>query len=162
MYIVREAGKGDIDAVYALWRELSRDQMGKDYCYEGGLEFNNPACRKQIEDSINSKDSGVFVACMESGEIAGFIEVWANCSEFMVFNPNAGYIVHYYVRENARGGAFDSFSMLHRLYRAAEEWLKRRGKEMVIADAFYHNDRIVSLLKLEKVYPYRVRMVERI
>lgn len=162
MYIVRKAEKGDVEAVYALWRELSRDQMGKDYCYEGGLEFNFPGCRKQIEESVSSDDCGLFVACLETGEIMGFIEAWVICSDFMVNNPDAGYIVHYYVRESARGGAFDSFSMLHRLYRAAEKWLRDQGKKMVIADAFYHNDRIVKLLRLEKVYPYRVRMVEKI
>ena len=162
MYIVREAEKNDIDAVYALWRELARDQMGKDYCYEGSLDFNFPGCRKQIEDAVNSENCGLFVSCMDSGEVMGFIEAWIICSEYMVNNPDAGYIVHYYVRESARGGAFDSFAMLHRLYKHAEAWLKERGKKLVIADAFYHNDRIVSILKLEKVYPYRVRMVEKI
>lgn len=162
MHIVREAQRGDIDAVYALWQELARDQMGKDCYYEGGLEFNFPGCRKQIEDAVNSKDCGMFVACTDTGEIVGFIEAWILCSDFMVNNPEAGYIVHYYVSESARGGAFDSLAMLHRLYKRAESWLIEKGKKYVIADAYYHNDRIISLLKAEKVFPYRVRMVEKI
>ncbi|MCR1934565.1 N-acetyltransferase family protein [Clostridium tepidum] len=157
-FIVREAKLSDLDDVLELWRELSIDQLGKDSYYKGSLEFNCGS--KQIKESITNDNCGVFVAEYDN-EIHGFVEVWINRNDFLLQHNDNAYILHYYINEEGRN-VNNIYGIICKLYRAAEEWGISKGKSYIIADAFEHNQRILTFLKRMKLCNYKNRMVKEI
>lgn len=157
-FSIREANLNDLERIVELWRKLSIDQLSKDKYYRGSLEFNSGY--NQMKDSILNNDCGMFVVEYKN-EVQGFIEVWINRHDFNLMRDDCGYIVHYYVDNKARNVRF-IFGVITRLYKAVEDWLRMKGKAYVISDAFEHNQRIIRLLRREKVYIYKTRMVREI
>ena len=70
-------------------------------------------------------------------------------------------LLHYYINEEGRN-VNNIYGIICKLYRAAEEWGISKGKSYIIADAFEHNQRILTFLKRMKLCNYKNRMVKEI
>ncbi len=157
-FLVREAKIEDVDAIVELWRELSRGQLSKDPFYEGSLEFNSGY--NQLKRSVESEDCGMFVFERE-GKIEGFIEVWSKVDNFYFEQDNCAYIVHCLFHKQYQSNQ-GILHMIISLYRAAEEWAMRSGKQFLTADVFEHNKRVAKVLERFELKPYKTRMVRKI
>jgi RimJ/RimL family protein N-acetyltransferase len=142
-YRIREAGLRDLEAINALWRQLSYDQLSKDEYYTGNFDFEGNEA--QIRNSLESTECAIFVAEIER-RIVGYAEVWLYNKDFHFFIDDYAYVLHFFVEPAARPQR-GIWSLVYRLYQACERWAITQGRKYLIADAFTHNQRIMRIME---------------
>jgi GNAT superfamily N-acetyltransferase len=155
-YEIRKADINDLQEIYALWRKLSYDQLSKDQYYEGDFDFEGN--EGELKTALTSKDCAIFVA-MVDGVICGYSEVWLYHKDLHFFIDDYAYVLHFYVDVAARKQRV-IWSLVHGLYQACEVWAVSQGRKYIIADAFYHNQRIMRIMERFGMTLYRSRFVK--
>jgi hypothetical protein len=155
-YTIRQADLDDLTAVNDLWRKLSCDQLSKDRYYRG--DFNFEGNEGEIRTALTSPDCAVFVA-EAGGTVMGYSEVWLYNKDFHFFIDDYAYVMHFYVDVAARKQS-GIWGLVHGLYQACEDWAAARGRQYIIADAFYHNERIMRIMERFGMRLYRSRFVK--
>jgi hypothetical protein len=155
-YKIRQAGLSDLDAVNDLWRKLSYDQLSKDCYYRG--DFNFEGNEDEIRTALTSQDCAIFVAAAD-GVVVGYSEVWLYNKDFHFFIDDYAYIMHFYVEVAARKQS-GIWGLVRGLYQACEDWAAARGRKYIIADAFYHNQRIMRIMERFGMRLYRSRFIK--
>jgi GNAT superfamily N-acetyltransferase len=157
-YRIREAGLRDLEAVNALWQQLSYDQLSKDEYYTGNFDFEDNEA--QIRNALASEECAIFVAEIER-RIVGYAEVWLYNQDFHFFIDDYAYVLHFFVEPAVRHQR-SIWSLVYRLYQSCERWAIMRGRKYLVADAFAHNQRIMRIMERLELKIYRSRFVKRL
>lgn len=155
---IRPATLDDLDSVVDLWKQLSKDQLGKDEYYRGSMEFEGG--NEQFTKSLT--DDNCQIHLLETDDkVTGFVETWLYPSDFHFYVDDYAYILHYYIEPDARKG-LENARMVRGLFKAAESWAKEQGRDYIVADVFYHNERVQKLLQFVGLEVYRTRLAKKI
>jgi RimJ/RimL family protein N-acetyltransferase len=155
-YLIREADLQDLEAITALWRQLSYDQLSKDEYYTGDFDFEGN--EETIQNALDSRECAIFVAVVDQ-RIVGYAEVWLYNKDFHFFIADYAYVLHFFVEPAVRRQR-SIWSLVYRLYDACERWATARGRKYLVADAFAHNQRIMRIMERLGLKNYRSRFVK--
>jgi GNAT superfamily N-acetyltransferase len=155
-YRIRQAGRNDLQAINALWCQLSVDQLSKDEYYQDDLEFAGN--EGQIAEALASPECAIFVAEVD-GVVVGFSEVWLYNRDFHFFIADYAYMLHLYVDTSVRKRSF-IWGLVNALYRVCESWAVAHGQKYLVADIFSHNQRVMKFAARWGLKNYRSRFVK--
>ncbi len=155
-FIIREAQLKDLNRLVELLQKLVEDQLSKDDYYKDDFKFLNG--EELMTKAINSEDCGLFVV-EKDGVTVGFIEVWLHAKDFYFFADDYAYILNLFIDDPYRNREHAYFMSLN-LFKAAEEWGKKRGIRYLEADVFEHNQKIMKHLEYKGLKKYRTRLVK--
>ena len=155
-YRIRQADHKDLQAINALWCQLSSDQLGKDEYYQDNLEFNGN--EGEIKEALASPKCAIFVAEVD-GVVVGFSEVWLYNKDFHFFIADYAYVLHLYVDTSVRKKSF-IWGLVNALYQACESWAVSQGRKYLVADIFSHNQRVMKFAARWGLKNYRSRFVK--
>jgi len=119
---IRPAAPHDIDVITAMRVELWPDGTAEEH-------------RSELQEFFDANGQGTFVAELEDGTVAGFIEAGLRSHADGCETHPVGYIEGWFVAESVRRRNIGAA-----LVRAAEEWARAQGCTEMASDTWITNE----------------------
>lgn len=118
--IVRAAGRRDLDAIHALWRELREEQAKADLRWALANESEARA-REHREVILADPRTRLFVA-EEAGDVLGYLHAQVDQLDPVYARSRVGTVVDFAVRPERRRQGIGT-----KLFEACRDWLRSLG-----------------------------------
>ncbi len=160
--VVRIADSTDINNLVRIVDEYFSYMFDFDLFYNpySAGEITPVLVKERYHRFLQNENCHIFIAELDS-RLVGFIEVWLYEKNSNFSADKYGYISNFYIDEQTRKFK-QIYSIMNRLYKSAEQWVKLNGYKYLVADAYSANETVLTLFRRVGLMPYRVRVAKKL
>lgn len=153
--VIKEMKEENIAEVSKFWNSLAIDQLSQDEYYKNDLlSIDKIDQTNYFHRCLSNPKCMVYIVIIDE-EICGFSEVWIYDKDFYFDIEKYGYILHFFIKEEAR-----SYPAASKLFDKSEKWVREQGINYLGADVFGFNLKVQKLLKHKKMDVYKMRFMK--